>query len=230
MTACTNPSVSPSRGEGLDALGGVARTVYAPVMPPHGDVTLILGRLIGGDRSAFDELLPLVYEELRALGQRYMRQERPEHTLQATALAHEVYLRLIGEKRLELTDRAHFFAVAARAMRQILIEHARARGRKKRGGGWDRVHLDSIELGGDDPSIDILALDIALTKLASTEPRKAQVVELLYFGGLTAIEAADVLGVTARTVERDWRFARLWLLRELFGSETRGTTDDTTGA
>ena len=195
-------------------------------MPPHGDVTLILGRLVGGDRAAFDELLPLVYDELRSLGRRYMRNERPEHTLQATALAHEAYLRLLGEAPPELVDRAHFFAVAARAMRRILIEHARARGRKKRGGGWDRVHLDSIELAGDEPRVDILELDIALEKLAKAEPRKAEVVELLYFGGLTAEEAGGVLGVTSRTVERDWRFARLWLLRELFGSGERSESDD----
>jgi len=186
-------------------------------MSAPGHATQLFGRLLEGDRSAFDELLPLVYEELRALGQRYLRQERPGHTLQATALAHEAYLRLVGQGSLELHDRAHFFAVAARAMRRILVEHARARGRRKRGGGWDRVRLESIELAGDEPSFDVLALDLALQRLAAEEPRKAQVVELLYFGGLTAAEAAEVIGVTSRTVERDWRIARLRLLRELVG-------------
>jgi RNA polymerase sigma factor (TIGR02999 family) len=190
-------------------------------MPPPGPATQIFGRLLAGDRSALDELLPLVYEELRALVQQYMRQERPGHTLQATALAHEAYLRLVGNERLELQDRAHFFAIAARAMRQILIEHARARGRKKRGADAARIRIDSIELAGDEPSFDVLALDLALRKLATNEPRKAQVVELLYFGGLTATEAGSVLGVTSRTIERDWRVARLWLLREIVG------TDDT---
>lgn len=189
-------------------------------MPAPGHATQIFARLLDGDRSAFDELLPLVYEELRVLGQRYLRQERAGHTLQATALAHEAYLRLVGQGTLALHDRAHFFAVAARAMRQILVEHARARGRRKRGGGWNRVRLDSIELPGDEPSLDVLALDLALQRLAARDPRKAQVVELLYFGGLTAAEAAEVLGVTSRTVERDWRIARLHLLRELVGPES----------
>ncbi|MEZ5063448.1 MAG: sigma-70 family RNA polymerase sigma factor [bacterium] len=188
-------------------------------MPPPGQATQIFGRLLQGDRAAFDELLPLVYEELRALGQRHLRRERPDHTLQATALAHEAYLRLVGQSTLAVSDRAHFFAVAARAMRQILIEHARARGRHKRGGGWDRVRLDSVEIAGEEPRLDVLDLDRALSRLAAEDPRKAQVVELLHFGGLTAAEAAEVIGVTSRTVERDWRVARLRLLRELVDPE-----------
>jgi RNA polymerase sigma factor (TIGR02999 family) len=179
------------------------------------DVTQILSQLSRGNRRAFEDLLPLVYDELRSLAARHMRRERPGHTLQATALTHEAYLRLAGEE-LRWENRAHFFAVAARAMRRILVEHARARGRKKRGGGWDRVTLDPSLIKGADPEpFDVLAVDQALTSFARRYPRKARAVELLYFGGLTPEEAGEVLGLTARTVQRDWRFARLWLLREL---------------
>ena len=184
-------------------------------MNDYGDVTRILGRLSEGDAEAFDRLLPLVYEELRALAGNYMRQERGGHTLQATALTHECYLRLRGKAQVSWQNRAHFLAVAAQAMRRILVDHARGKRRKKRGGDLERTGLDQIAAPGGGPDLDLLALDDALGKLAETEPRKCRVVELLYFGGLTGAEAAEVIGVTSRTVERDWQFARAWLLREI---------------
>ncbi len=194
-------------------------------MTEHGTVTQILTRLSGGDRRALDELFPLVYGELRALAAGLMVGERRGHTLQPTALANEAYLRLLGETAGEYggwKSRSHFFAVAARAMRRILVEYARARGRKKRGGDWVRITLTPSLPGAPQPSLDILALDEALQKLQAVDPRKVQVVELLYFGGLTAQEAAEVLGVAGRTVERDWQFARLWLLREMLGEDIAG--------
>jgi RNA polymerase sigma factor (TIGR02999 family) len=189
-------------------------------MESGGHVTRILSRLSGGDRQAVDELLPLVYAELRSIAGGYMRHERRGHTLQPTALTHEAYLRLVGSDSVEWRDRAHFLGVAAQAMRRILVEHARARGRMKRGGEYRRVSLVEIAGPSGVSPIDLLALDAALTKLATADPRKARVVELLYFGGLTADEAGELLDVTGRTVERDWRYARLWLLREL--AETSG--------
>jgi len=193
-------------------------------MRDPGNVTEILGRMSAGDRRAFDDLFPLVYGELRSLAAKYMRRERQAATLQATALTHEAYLRLLGESIPALEDRAGFFAVAARAMRQILVEQARARGRQKRGGGWERVTLGPSLPAADRADLDILALEDALTKLAQEHPRRARVVELLYFGGLSAKEAAWVLEVTSRTVERDWQSARSWLLQEILGPPTETTT------
>jgi len=184
-------------------------------MDERGDVTRILGRLSAGDAEAFDQLLPLVYDELRRLAGSYMRQERDGHTLQATALAHEAYLRLRGREQVSWQNRAHFLAVAAQAMRRVLVDHARAKRRKKRGGDLEQTTLHQIAAPAGGPELHLLALDAALTKLAETDPRKCRVVELLYFGGLTAAEAGEVLGVTSRTVERDWQFARAWLLREI---------------
>jgi RNA polymerase sigma factor (TIGR02999 family) len=191
-------------------------------MEGGGQVTRILTRLSGGDRQAVDELLPLVYAEMRRIAGGYMRRERKGHTLQPTALTHEAYLRLVGSAPIEWRDRAHFLGVAAQAMRRILVEHARARGRRKRGGDAQRVSLVDVAAVPGVPTIDLLALDAALTNLAAADPRKGRVVELLYFGGLTADEAGELLGVTGRTVERDWRYARLWLLRELSGTGSLG--------
>lgn len=186
-------------------------------MDQYGNVTEILNRWGRGEREALDELLPLVYGELRSLADNYMRRERTGHTLQPTALAHEAYLRLVGAEPLQLHGRAHFLAIAATAMRRILVEHARARGRKKRGGDYERVSLGWVRAASGISRIDLIALDQALERLSVDDPRKARVVELLYFGGLTSAEAAEVLEVTSRTVERDWQYARLWLLRELSG-------------
>jgi RNA polymerase sigma-70 factor (ECF subfamily) len=182
----------------------------------QGDVTRLLSRLREGESKALDELLPRVYGELRRLAQYYMKGERPDHTLQATALVHEAYVRLVGTTQIEWKDRAHFLAVAAQAMRRILVDHARHKNRGKRGGGRRPVPLDEVvTIGVDAPPVDMIALDEALTRLAQEEPRKAKVVELLYFGDLRAEEAAAVLGVNERTVGRDWRFAKAWLAREL---------------
>lgn len=163
--------------------------------------------------------LPDVYSELRALADRYMRSERAGHTLQPTALVHEAYLKLSGQDRIRWKGRTHLLGVAAQAMRRILVDHARGRHRQKRGGRNEPLPLDEaidrpITLSGDH-SIDLLDLDEALAALAQNDPRKAEVVELMYFAGLTAAEAAEVLGVTARTVERDWRYARAWLFDRL---------------
>ena len=189
-------------------------------MQPNPPVTQILARVREGDPDALDELLPLVYAELRRLAAGYMRSERAEHTLQPTALVHEAYLRLLGD-RADWADRRHFLATAARAMRRILVEHARARGRKKRGGGFERTPLEDELIGQAPPGTNLLALDAALDQLAVQDPRKAQVVELLSFGGLTAEEAGNVLGVASRTVERDWKFARAWLLRALLDESAK---------
>jgi len=182
---------------------------------PDGEITRLLARLRGGDDDALDRLMPIVYAELRAIARGLLRGERQDHTLEPTALVHEAYVRLVGDGT-PLSDRRHFFAIAARAMRRVLIEHARARRRKKRGGDAARVPLTENLAGptAGDP-IDLLALDEAMTRLEAQDPRKARVVELIYFAGLNATEAAEVLGVTRRTVERDWQYARAWLLREL---------------
>lgn len=184
-------------------------------MNDSGEITALLSRLRQGDREAFNELMPFVYEEMRRLAARLMRRERESHTLQATALAHEAYLRLLGTREVSWENRAHFFGVAARAMRRILVEHARGKARRKRGGGRQRVTLDEVSSPGVISPLDLLALDESLNALATLDPRKARVVELLYFGGLTRAEAAEVLGVTRKTVTRDWQFARRWLIREM---------------
>jgi len=186
-------------------------------MDQRGEVTRLLSRLGAGDRGAMEDLLPIVYEELRRIARAHLRRERKGHSLQTTALTHEAYLRLAARESMRWSDRVHFLSVAAQAMRRVLVEHARARGRKKRGGGYRRVTLDDQVAAPAGSLIDLVALDAALEKLAAVDPRKARVVELLYFGGLSAAEAAECTGTTSRTVERDWRYARLWLLRELAG-------------
>ena len=184
-------------------------------------VEAALARIVAGDQSAYDELIPLIYDELHLVARSMMRRERAHHTLQTTALVNEACIRLLRLDHVEWEDRAHFIRVAARAMRRVLVDHARGRNRQRRGGGVEPLPLEEIEKQGADffdyPDLRILALDEALHKLAAVEERKAQVVELLYFGGLTREEVAEVLGVTSRTVFRDWSFARLWLIRELEG-------------
>jgi len=182
-------------------------------------VTELLQALREGDRGALDRLMPLVYEELRAIAARHLRGERKDHTLQPTALANEAYLRLLDRHSPQWESRAHFLGVAAQAIRRILVEHARARAREKRGGGQLRVTLtDSIEERERD--FDVLALDQALERLGAEEPEDREVVVLRYFGGLSVKEVAAVLGVSERTVHRRWEFARSWLYRELGGGET----------
>jgi RNA polymerase sigma factor (TIGR02999 family) len=176
-----------------------------------------------GDPSALDRLLPVVYGEMRRLAARYLRNERDGHTLQPTALANEAYLKLVGLRDFPWQNRAHFMGMAARAMRSILVDHARRRKAQKRGGGVAAVPLDtSAALAGGPPVVAFDDLDRALIDLARRSERQAQVVELRFFGGLTIEETAEVLDVSAVTVKRDWTFARAWLYRELSGAEDRG--------
>lgn len=188
-----------------------------------GEITRILGELHRGDAAAADRLLPLVYDELRALAGSYFARQQRGHTLQPTALVHEAYLKLAGSDSVEWQSRAHFMAVAARAMRQILINHARDKGAAKRGGDLQRVTLDQAVTPriGDDTEIDLLALDLAMQKLAALNERQARIVELRFFGGLTIAEAAHVLGVGTTTVEDDWRLAKAWLARQLRSGPAR---------
>lgn len=181
---------------------------------PH-EVTDLLVRWGRGDKAALDELVPLVQEELRHLAHRYIARERPGHTLQTTALVNEAYLRLVNQAGVQWQDRAHFFAVSARVMRHILVDCARARGYAKRGGGALRVTLDEAASVSAGQAAELLALDEALKGLAEIYPRRSRVVELRYFGGLNNEEVAEVLKVTSKTVERDWRYARAWLYDEL---------------
>ena len=170
-----------------------------------------------GDADAFGRLVPLVHAELRRLAVRYMNRERPGHTLQATALVNEAYLRLIEINHVNWQNRAHFFAMSARAMRRILVDSARARNNDKRGGGVPKVSLDDALGVASLVDPDLVALDEALSGLEARHPRKGQVVELRYFGGLSVEETAEALHVSTDTVKRDWRFAKLWLLRALDG-------------
>lgn len=172
----------------------------------------------GGDPEALDALLPLVYAELRRVAGRYMNRERRDHTLQATALVNEAYLRLIDVQAVRWQNRAHFFAMAARMMRRILVDAARARDYQKRGGGAAMLSLDEALVVPLEPAEDLVALDEALNALARVDVRKSQVVELRFFGGLDIDETAEALHVSRDTVKRDWRVAKLWLLRELDGS------------
>lgn len=169
----------------------------------------------GGEASAFDRLVPLIHGELRQLARRYMRRERADHTLQTTALVNEAYLRMIGAGQVDWQSRAHFFAIAARVMRRILVDSARRRGAPQRGGAVSHVPLDEALIPATARQPDLVELDDALQKLESVYPRKSRVVELRYFGGMKLEEAAAVLGVSRDTVKRDWRFAKMWLLREL---------------
>lgn len=189
------------------------------------DITILLNQVAEGDRAATDALIPLVYDELRQLAEAHLRGERAEHTLQATALAHEAYIRLVGEKEITWENRAHFFGAAAQAIRRILVDHARARAAIKRGGGARRLSLDATPTlvgdaaSGAEPDGDMLALNDALDRLAELDPRKARVVVLRYFGGLRVEDAAQLLGVSVRTALRDWEFARAWLAHEMKGDD-----------
>jgi RNA polymerase sigma factor (TIGR02999 family) len=180
------------------------------------DVTQILSAIAAGDLHAADQLLPLVYEELRKLASQKLAQEKPGQTLQATALVHEAYLRLVGDEAdSHWNSRGHFIAAAAEAMRRILVERARRKGRLKHGRERQRVDLDSACLVSAAPSLDLLALDEALSRLAETEPAKAELVKLRFFAGLTMPEAAAALDVSLATAERYWTFAKAWLYAEL---------------
>jgi RNA polymerase sigma factor (TIGR02999 family) len=188
-------------------------------LPDLARTSEILLRVRRGEADAADELLPHVYGELRELAQSLVRRERNGHTLDATALLHEAYLRLSAASLPDLADRRHFVALVARAMRQALIDHARGRDTKKRGGDRLRVTLHDSALSVSNKAIDVLALDEALSRLAELDARKCRVVELRFFGGLTFAESADVLGIAPKTVEADWYAARAWLRRELADEE-----------
>jgi RNA polymerase sigma factor (TIGR02999 family) len=186
-----------------------------PSVPTASDVTQILQAWSEGDDSAPSRLMPVVYAELRRLAGDYLRRERPDHTLQATALVHEAYLKLVDEKRVTWKNRAHFCGIAARLMRQILVEHARARNAEKRGGKLEKLYLEETRHLAAERAPDLLALDDALKSFATSHPRESEVVELKFFGGLDANQIAEVLNISAKTVSRDWSFAKLWLLRQL---------------
>jgi RNA polymerase sigma-70 factor (ECF subfamily) len=183
--------------------------------PDPARVTALLEEARAGRAEAIDALLPLVYAELRRVAAAYLRRERPGQTLQATALVHEAYLRLMREQHVGWQNRSHFCAIAANSMRQILVERARARHAAKRGGDWARVSLHEGLVGAEEPGVDIEALDEALERLEARDPAQARLVELRYFGGLTIEETAAVLGVSPATVKRSWMVARAWLKKEL---------------
>ena len=179
------------------------------------DVTTLLNRLADGDQEAAARLVPLIYDELRRLATRRLRHERPGHTLQATALVHEVYLKLAGQSDARWQNRAQFFAVASQLMRRILVDYARTKQRIKRGGRQERVSLDEVLLIAPNRTDELLAVHESLSRLEKLDPRQARIVELRYFGGLTMDETAEVLGVAPRTVTREWNIAKAWLYGEL---------------
>ena len=182
-------------------------------------VTELLLAWGSGDRAALDDLVPIIHEELRRLARHQMRGERDNHTLQTTALVNEAFLRLVDLRRIRWQDRAHFLALSARLMRRILVDHARSRSYQKRGGGAANVTLDEALVASPERGIDLVALDDALEDLARVDARKSQVVELRFFGGLSVEETAEALKVSPETVTRDWRLAKVWLLREISGRD-----------
>ncbi len=191
-------------------------------LPATGDISALLHAWSGGNGSALETLTPIVYDELHRLARHYMRGERPHHSLQTTELVNEAYMRLVDYKRMHWQDRAHFFAVSAQSMRRILVEHAR-RHNLKRGGGIEHVSLEAVASVDASRNPDLVALDEALNALAQLDPRKAHVVEMRFFGGLTVDEIAEVLKVAPVTVMRDWSTARAWLYRELAGGKGDGS-------
>jgi len=187
----------------------------------HGDITALLKAWSDGNQAALEKLTPIVYKELHRLAGRYMKGERPGHSLQTTALVNEAYMRLVDYKRMKWQNRAHFFAVSAQLIRRILVEHARRRN-LKRGAGFRHISLDDVAVTGSGRSSDLVALDDAMTALARMDPRKERVVEMRFFGGLSVEETAEVLKVSTVTVMRDWSTAKAWLYRELGGKKSDG--------
>ncbi len=193
---------------------------------PH-DVTRILGEIAAGDSSAVGRLLPVVYDRLRALAGSYFRGQPAAHTLQPTALVHEAYLKMVNQRDAQFRDRAHFLAVCAVAMRQILVDHGRERAAARRGGGWRRITLSGVDTpSGNTRQIDVLALDEALNDLAELDERQALVVEYRFFGGMSVAEVAARIGVSERTVADDWRMARAWLHARLDEGPSHGGNGD----
>jgi len=192
--------------------------------PAPEDVTLLLAELTKGNERAASRLIPLVYDELRRLAGHYMRRERPDHTLQATAVVHEAYLKLVEQRSVDWQGRAHFFGIAAQIMRRILIDHARGHLREKRGGRQEAVPLEEALVFSPQQSHELLKLDDSLDRLAALDPRQAKIVELRFFGGLTVEETAEVLGISPKTVKRDWSVAKAWLhgdLKQIHGNTAR---------
>jgi len=183
----------------------------------EGEVSTLLRAWSDGDQKALEQITPIVYGELHRLAHRYMRRERPGHSLQTTALVNEAYMRLVDYERMDWQNRAHFFAVSSQLMRRILVEHAR-RHNLKRGGGVQHVSLDDVSVVGGNRSADLVALDDAMNALAGIDARKVQVVEMRFFGGLSVEETAEVLKISPVTVRRDWSIAKAWLYRELTGA------------
>ena len=184
-------------------------------MPSPQNVTEMLRDWRNGDQEALEKLIPVVYDELRRQAANYLRRERPGHTLQTTALIHEAYLRLINQQNIEWQNRAHFYAIAARLMREILVDHARKRQASKRGGSDIKVPLEEAMVVSPGRGVDLVALDEALTRLAAIDPQQSRIVELRYFSGLSVEETAEVLAVSSRTVKRDWNVAKAWLRHQL---------------
>jgi RNA polymerase sigma factor (TIGR02999 family) len=187
-----------------------------PSRPLH-EITQLLAEWSDGNQTALDKLYPLVYDELHRMARRYMNREPKGHTLQTTALINEAYVRLVDQKHVHWANRAHFFAISAQIMRRILIDHARRHAYAKRGGGAEKISLDETAIVAKERAPDLLVLDEALNRLAEIDPRRGQVVELRYFGGLNNEEIAGVLKISENTVTRDWNMARAWLYQELSG-------------
>ena len=189
--------------------------MFRPAMSENQEVTLLLSALTRGEDGAATKLIPVVYDELRRLAGSYMRRERVDHTLQATALVHEAYLKLVEQRSVNWQSRAHFFGVAAQLMRRILIDHARGHSRQKRGGEQKKVSLDEAFVFSERQADELLAVDDSLNRLAEIDPRQARVVELRFFGGLSVEETGEVLGVSPKTIKRDWSVAKAWLYADL---------------
>jgi RNA polymerase sigma factor (TIGR02999 family) len=187
-----------------------------------GDVTILLAELVRGDEAAASKLFPLLYDELRRLAGNYMRRERGDHTLQPTALVHEAYIKLVQQRSIDWQGRAHFFGIAARVMRTILLDHARGHLRDKRGGGQHHIPLDEVLVFAPEQSQELVKLDQALERLTQIDPRQGKIVELRFFGGLTVEQTADVLGISPKTVKRDWSMAKAWLHGELKKTHNEG--------
>jgi RNA polymerase sigma factor (TIGR02999 family) len=187
---------------------------------PNEEATRMLIDRSNGNREAAAGLMPLVYDELRRLARNYLQRERPDHTLQATGLVHEAYLRLVDQRTTTWQNRAHFFGVAAQLMRRILVDHARRHRTDKRGGEWTKVEFDEALAPAVSRTLDVIALDDALHDLAKLNPQHSQIVELRFFGGMTTEEVAEVLDVSPRTVQREWRMARAWLRRQISADES----------
>jgi RNA polymerase sigma factor (TIGR02999 family) len=190
---------------------------YAHLVASNDNITELLVGYGRGDKDALDRLMPIVYEELRRQAARYLRKERPGHTLQTTALIHEAYVRLVDQHDVQWQNRAHFFGIAAQLMRRILVDHARTKKRVKRGGSDVRVSLGDADVAVKAQDLDVVALDEALQRLAAIDEQQSRVVELRFFSGLSVEETAEVMGISKATVKRDWSMAKAWLHRELTG-------------